>query len=807
MPEYDDLIGKLDLTRKVRLLTGASFATLHGDDEMGLGPIAVSDGPTGVKGQSMSGGPLAALLPGATALASTWDEDLLHEVGVVLAEEAQRQQVHVVLGPTINLHRSPLAGRVFESFSEDPLLTGRLAAAYVRGVQGRGVGTSVKHFVANDAETLRQTVDNQVDEVTLREVYALPFEIAVADAEPWTLMAAYNRVNGVPATEHDALLNRVVKGEWGYTGLIMSDWFATKSIAPAVGGGLDLVMPGPHGPWGDALVQAVQRGEVAEDVVDEHLRRLLRLADRVGALGTARARPTDLPGPTDPMRRRWLRDTAAAGMTVLTNDGVLPLAPDGRIALIGAHAIDTVVLGGGSSMVTPPHAVSVADGLTAVLGDRVTVVGGVEVRDVPAPARPGFVVDPVDGRPGMRLQLLTAEGDLLADDHMAEARRVIGFEQGLPAAVGRVRLCVELDHTGPLELGVLGMGAWTLRAGRLSERFVVEPLTGIPGEAILAPRPYTMIVELDEPTVVEAELDLGDIEHALVGLVARPAPRTDDAAIAAAVAAARTADVAVVVVGLTDEQETESRDKSTLALPGAQDALVEAVAAVAPRTVVVVNSATPVLMPWADRVDAVLVAGLAGQEAGHAVAAALLGTVEPAGRLVSSWPVADGATPAWAVAPVDGALPYTEGTFIGYRGHAAGHAPAPHFWFGHGLGYGSWEYSDGRTEVSTGGHRVSVALRNTSARRSREVVQVYFSPAATDQPVRLVGWAGVQVPAGGTTEVTVSCDDRMWRRWDADAGRWVQLPEDGALLIARGLGDVRLTVPTGAPAPPPVAGS
>jgi len=792
---YDAAIAKLDMAAKVRLLTGASFASLRGHDGTGLGPVTVSDGPTGVKGLSMSGGPLACLLPNATLLASTWRDDILEEAGQVLADEAERQRVHVVLGPTVNLHRSLLAGRVFESFSEDPLLTGKLAAAYVRGMQSRGVGACVKHLVANDAETERQTVDNQVDEATLREVHLLPFEIAVTDADPWTLMAAYNNVNGVPMTEHAALQNGVVKGEWGYAGLIMSDWFAAKSAGPAANGGLDLVMPGPDGPWDEALLHAVESGEVPEDVIDDHVRRLLRLADRVGALGVARTRPENVPQPADESRRGWLRRTAAAGMTVLTNDGVLPLAPQARVALIGTHATDTVLMGGGSSMVAPPHQVSIAEGLAAALGSGVSVVDGVQVPGVPVHARAGFVTDPVDGRPGIRVRLLTGDGTLLADDHMAQARRIIGFETGLAGPVRRVRLSARIEYTGPVQLGVLGIGSWTLTAGALCEQFVVEPLTGIPGEAILAPRPHIMITELGGPAVLEAELDLGEIEHVLVGLIARPVPKADTEAMAGAIEAARSSDVAVVVVGLTEEQETESRDKATLALPGAQDALVEAVAAAADRTVVVVNSATPVLMPWADRVNAILAVGLPGQEGGAAVADALLGVAEPAGRLVSSWPVADAATPAWSVTPVNGVLRYDEGPFIGYRGHAAGRAPAPRFWFGHGLGYGSWRYLDARTDTSDGGPRVTVSLRNTSDRTSREVVQVYFAPAGPQQPVRLVGWASTEVAAGHTADVTVRCDRRMWRRWDTAGRRWENLPDAGELLVARGLGDIRLRIP------------
>jgi beta-glucosidase len=250
----------------------------------------------------------------------------------------------------------------------------------------------------------------------------------------------------------------------------------------------------------------------------------------------------------------------------------------------------------------------------------------------------------------------------------------------------------------------------------------------------------------------------------------------------------------VVVVGLTEEQETESADKSTLHLPGAQDALVEAVAGAARRTVVVVNAATPVVMPWLSRVDAVLWAGLPGQEGGHAVAAALLGDIEPAGRLVTTFPADDGKTPAWSVTPVDGRLVYDEGTFIGYRGHFGGRAPEPVFWLGHGLGYSTWEYSDVRLVNGGDSPGVAATVRNTGRRPSREVVQVYWRPRQLDQPVRLVGWRAATVAPGESARVTVTTDARLWRTWNTASGGWDQLGDGGELLVARGLGDIRASL-------------
>ncbi|WP_448623606.1 glycoside hydrolase family 3 C-terminal domain-containing protein [Geodermatophilus sp. URMC 64] len=786
---YDDLIAKLDLPAKVRLLTGASFFSLTGEESIGLAPLSMSDGPTGVKGQSQSGGASTALLPSATLLASSWSEQTLAEVGEYLAQEAARQRTHVVLGPTINLHRSPLGGRVFECFSEDPLLTGRLAAAYVRGLQELGVAACLKHLVGNEAETERHTVDVRIDEATLREVYLLPFEIAVADADAWLLMAAYNRVNEVPATEHDAVLRGVVKGDWGYSGLVVSDFFATHSTAPAINGGLDVVLPGPFGPWGEQLVAAVECGEVPQSSVDDAVRRVLRLADRVGALGTEQEWPA-VPAATDPARREALRRWAVAGMTVLANDGILPLSGAEQVALIGVPAAETLLQGGGSAEVTPPHQASIVEGLTAAHGGTITWAGGVEIGPAPL-ARPGFVLDPVDATPGLRLRVITADGEQLADEHLADGRRVLGWRGELARPGTRARLTARVDHAGPLQLGVRGIGAWSVTAGGQHVEVRVDPVTGVPGESLLAPPQQLLDLDVVGPTVVEAEVDLGDLPHAMIGLIARPAPKRDEQAIADAVSAARAADVAVVVVGLTTEQETESQDKTTLALPGAQDALVQAVAAVARRTVVVVNAATPVLMPWADRVDAVLVAGLPGQEGGHAVAAALLGELEPTGRLVTTWPAADGAAPAWTVTPDGGVLTYSEGTFIGHRGHAAGRAPEPAFWFGAGLGYGSWDYTGARVELDGETPVVTVSLRNTGDRASREVVQVYFQPADPELPVRLSGWTTADVPAGTATDVRVACDPRMWRRWNATAGRWDRIDAAGEILLARGLGDIR----------------
>ncbi|MEV0948066.1 glycoside hydrolase family 3 C-terminal domain-containing protein [Rhodococcus sp. NPDC049939] len=798
------MIASLDLRSKVRLLTGATTFTAAAEDSIGLGELRLSDGPTGVRGLDSSGVRQVTLLPNATVLASSWDTEVLYDTGRLLAEEALAQRIHVVLGPTINLHRSPLGGRLFEAFSEDPLLTGNLATAYVRGMQDSGVGACLKHLIANESETERYSMNSVVDEATLRELYLTPFEIAVAEAGPWSIMAAYNNVNGVAATEQVHVNIEIVKDEWNFNGLIMSDWFATKTAAPAANGGLDLVMPGPDGPWGEALVAAVEAGEVPTSVIDDHINRLLVLAERVGALGEQRQYPTDLPTPTSLVRKEQMIRLATAGMTVLSNrDRILPLQQTQSVALIGRHAVDTICMGGGSSEVNPPHQVSIAEGMAALPGASVTVVDGVAVRTRPAPLRRGVLLDPDTREPGVHFVLRSADGAVIEERRSASAVTTVGWDDDLDAEVAAIEFRGVTTLDGPVDVGGVGVGDWTVNVGDDTFEYTVgQPSSGAetnrPGpsmDEILGGALQQPLFWRDTKVVTPGTEINGVVRRPMspgrFAVTMAPAQRNSDEAIAEAVSAATEADTAVVVVGTTDEVETEAFDKSTLHLSGDQDAMVRAVASAARRTVVVVNGATPVIMPWRDEVDAILWVGLPGQEAGHAVAAALYGTIEPTGRLVTTFPAEDGQCPAWSVTPTNGDLQYTEGVFIGYRGHHAGRAPEPSFWFGHGLGYSSWEYRDARL---TGESSVHVNIANVGERESREVVQLYFDPVETDQPVRLVGWHGVTVQPGSTADVEVSADPRMLRRWDTSSSCWASLSGRGQFILARGLGDVRATL-------------
>jgi beta-glucosidase len=800
----DRAVRELDLEAKVTLLTGAAAFSLHGNDAIGLRPMIFSDGPTGVRGSEFVGGKRVALFPNATLLAQAWDETAAERVGEMLAGEGRSQDVDVVLGPTVNLHRSPLGGRLFEAYAEDPLLSGRLAAAYIRGIQRYGVGACVKHYVANEAETERRTVDVRVTRAALRELYLLPFEICVADAQPWTIMAAYNNVNGVAATEQDELNNGVLKSEWGWDGVLMSDWGATKTAASAANGGLDLVMPGPRGPWGDQLVAAVRSGDVPEATIDDHLTRLLRLAGRVGALDGIPVQRTAELGPVvepDAVEMRLaLRNLAAAGMILLKGQDVLPLqdsliTTDSPLVVIGRHALQTALQGGGSASVRPPHEISIAEGLEEALGEtRLRVLDGVSVRRNPAAAAPELIIDPQTGSSGMRITSFDGSGVELASTSSEVGEFLLGMSDGPHKGAREIELSAELvaPPGAAMEVGVRGVGEWTLSYGEETHTFVNALLPGDLAEVgFMSPPTWTEVVEAAPGRILVARLTISE-RISLAGLIVQPVAPPDEELIAEATQTARDAELAVVVVGLTAEQETEALDKKTLALPGRQDDLVRAIAGTARRTVVVINAASPILMPWLDEVDAVLWVGLPGQEGGHAVADVLLGKSEPTGRLVTTFPAVDGDGPAWNVTPEAGRLDYSEGTRVGYRGWS-GSDVQPAFWFGAGLGWGVWDYRSAEHLRDEDGESLAVVLANTADRPSREVVQIYWRPVES-APVRLVGYAiADEVVPGEQRTVSVPCDSRAFRLWDEAASDWVT-PSGGTFLIARGLGDVRLEI-------------
>ncbi|MFD5028691.1 glycoside hydrolase family 3 C-terminal domain-containing protein [Streptomyces sp. NPDC058373] len=792
------LVDKLDLERKVALLTGADTWRTGGETAVGLRAMTLSDGPAGVRGPAWDERLTSLLLPSPTALAALWDEALVGEVGVALAAEARRKGVDVVLAPTLNLHRSPLGGRHFECFSEDPWLTGRTGAALIGGVQAGGVAATAKHFVANDAETERLTVDVRVGERVLRELYLAPFEAAV-EAGVWLVMSAYNRVNGASMAA-SGLLREPLKSAWGFDGVAVSDWGAVREPLEGAAGGLDLVMPGPGGPWGDALVAAVREGRVPESAVDEKVARLLRLAARVGALAGAGGAPAAPPRPAG--AREVSRRVAAASVVLLRNDGTLPLRARAlrTVAVVGPHAVRPRAQGGGSAEVFPERVVSALEGLRAALpGVRIMEVPGPDVSAEPVPLDPPLARHPGSGEPGVRVRMLDAQGGVLYEEHRLSGRIL---EPRLVPGAHTVEVAARLlpGEAGLWTFGVAGWGRMSLSVdGALVVDGVFPRDTDDPTAVHVKPPRRTARVRLaaGRPVTVVARRELAGDDGRAVVLCAAPPQRDPARAVARAARAAAAADVAVVVVGTTEESESEGRDRHTLALPGGQDALVRAVAGAQPRTVVCVNSGGPVELPWHGEVPALLLTWFGGGEAGAGLADVLTGAVEPGGRLPTTWPVALEQAPVRETRPTEGALVYEEGLHIGYRAWLrAGTEPA--YWFGHGLGYTRWAYermSVGPVEGGAG-FAVRVRVRNTGERAGREVVQVYLArpDSALERPVRwLAGYAAVSAEPGGVAEAVVRVEARAVEHWSAEEGGWRREAGAFTVLAGRSAGDLPLT--------------
>lgn len=801
----EQALGRLDLDAKARLLAGQDMWSLPALPEIGLGSLVMSDGPIGVRGVRWTADDPSVALPSPTALAATWDPELARRAGNLLAQEARRKGVHVLLAPTVNLHRSPLGGRHFEAYSEDPYLTGEIGTGYVAGVQEGGVGTTVKHFVANDAETDRFTVNNLVGARALRELYLAPFEAIVKNAHPWGIMAAYNSVNGITMSEHRYLQNEVLRGEWGFDGCIVSDWMAARDTVGAITGGLDVAMPGPDSVYGKALATAVREGRVEEAVVDGAVRNVLRLAARVGILGTAPPAVAEADRPSGIDGDALAREIARRSFVLVRNEGAaLPLDPaaPGTVALIGAAARDARVLGGGSAQVFPDHIVSPLDGLTAALPEgALTYAVGADPSEELAIADKGFE---------LRAVCRDAEGRVLGESSLPSGQ-VQWMGNDLPEGVGYEALhSVEVGGTftpresGDHHFGTKGLGGFRLvvdgtvvfdgEQALSSESDPFEAFFGAPVDrgriTLEAGRP----VEVSLHHVVFKTTDM-PIKAVGFSLVHGEPERDADELIAEAVGAARAADTAIVVVATTERVESEGFDRKDLRLPGRQDELVAAVAAVNPRTVVIVNSGSPVELPWRDDVAAVLLGWFPGQEAGAALADVLLGAEEPGGRLPTTWPVRFEDVPVAQVVPTDGELSYEEGVFIGHPAwEKAGTAPA--YAFGHGLGYTDWAYES----IELTGTTVRVRVRNTGSRPGREVVQIYLAPtgaaAGIERPARrLAGFGSVQAAPGETAEVEVVLPERAFQVWDEAASDWTTVPGGYAVEAGRSIADRRVGVP------------
>ena len=829
MIDIDAALAALSLDDKCRLVAGQNTWRTHAFPEAGVPQLKMSDGPNGVRGEGHGGaGTPGVVVPSGITLGATWDPELLGEIGELIGTEAIRKGAHIVLGPTVNLHRTPVGGRTFECYSEDPELTGALASAYVRGVQSRDVAVTVKHFVANDTEIERMSVDVDIDERTLRELYLRPFERAVKEANAWGIMSAYNKVSGEHAAQNRRLLTDILRDEWGFDGFVVSDWYGVHDATSAANAGLDLEMPGPVRIYGDKLVAAVDRGDVDEAQVDRLVRDLLVLANRTRA--AERSADVAEQSVDDPAERALTRRAAIAGTVLLRNESitldgvtgpVLPIVPAmvRRIALIGPNADIDRCMGGGSASLTPFGHRTMLSAITDRVGPgtttdaEVTYEQGVNIERLTPVVRKGQLVSP-GGERGLRVSYVNGSdwtGEAVLEQ--STPTTLVRFFGSVPEGVDPQKFAARIegaflpDTDGPHTIGVVTTGpmAVAVDTGNGLEEILADHDMTLPRSEEFFGYGSVEVTQTIECTAgVAVPLYIGFTTRSGNGFAAirvgiRPPEPAD--LLDRAVAAAAAADVAVVVVGTNDEWETEGHDRTTMDLPGRQDELVRRVVAANPNTVVIVNAGSPVTMDWAASGDpasapAILTSFFAGQEQAEGLVDVLLGVADPGGRLPITIPKQLTDHPAFIHHQPDhdstgaGTQRYGEGLFMGYRGYDA-RAIEARFPFGHGLSYGTAEWgtplaSDTTIEPSAN-VTVTVPVTATGDRDTTAVVQGYVapvSPSASRPPKELKAWTKLVVPAGSTGEATLTFGPDAFHHWDTATGAWMIEPGEYDLVIA-----------------------
>ncbi len=798
------LLDQLTLAEQVALLAGADVWTTVPLPRLGIPALKVTDGPAGARGGgALIGGKRTAAFPVGIALGATWDVALLREVGRLLAREARDKGAGVLLAPTVNLLRSTRNGRNFENYAEDPLLVGKLAAAYIQGLQAAGVAATVKHFVGNESEYQRGTISSDIPARALRELYLLPFELAVKEGGSWAVMSAYNRLDGTYVSEHPWLLRELLRGEWGFAGLVMSDWGGTHAAGASVRAGLDLEMPGPAYARAGLLAEA-EADAATRAAVRVAAKNVLRLIERTGTLD----HPQDVRVEAERDEeyadtRALIRRAGAEGTVLLKNaGGILPLPAHATVAVIGPNAATAQVMGGGSAQMNAQRRVSPLDGLRAALGEeRVRYAPGCE-NDKLLPISPA----------ALQIEYRAADSETIIARDARPLGEIMWYHPlvGLPADVrARMTSVLTIAAADTYELSLVSAGLsrlmvdgevlldnWTqFQPGDTYFGFGSNELRA---NCCLSAGTHEVVIEF---TPHQVEVGIAPLSAVRFGM-RRPLP---ERSIADAAQLAAGADYALVCVGTNSDWETEGIDRWGLELPDRQDALVRAVAQANPNTIVLLQTGGPVLLPWLDEVRGVLQAWFPGQEAGHAIADVLLGHADPGGRLPQTFPARLADDPVHPEHPdrqypgEDGHVAYREGLYVGYR-HVDHAGLTPRFPFGFGLSYTTFALGEPRlsAEVIAPGATltVTVPVTNTGTRAGQTVVQLYVRDheARLERPAKeLKAFAKVTVQPGETQAVTLTLDMRALAYFDDSRQAWVAEAGDFTLLIGTSSADLPLS--------------
>ena len=780
--KIEAVLSKMTLEQKIDLIGGINTFDVRGYPHLGLPLLHTADGPVGVRND----GP-ATTMAGGISLASTWDPELAKRVGEQIGRDARAKGKHFLLGPGVNIYRSPLNGRNFEYFGEDPFLGSRIAVGYITGVQTQGVASTIKHYMGNNSEYDRHGSDSVIDERTMREIYLPVFEAAVKESHVRAVMDSYNLVNGEHMTQNGYMNNEILKKEWGFKGVLMSDWDATYDGVAAANNGLDLEMPSGRFMNRANLLPALQSGKVSEETINDKVRRILRVEFEFGWPDRDQQEASiplyNLQG------REVALQAAREGIVLLKNEGtVLPLknASAKKIALIGPGAHPAVPVGGGSAQVVPFHGVSFIEGLSNALGTRAGVTSGNGVMSLGRGAIvTNFQQEESGGGSGLKLETFD-NGQLSGTP--ASTRISQHVSMGQPLDIGGLNLD-EIDLSSlessrasserwsgyyvPKGAGNFDIftqqGGFSPRGFRMylddklifdnwdNQTFIVAQTT-----VSLDARPHKIVFEHHtSPGFGPPFIRMGIIpEHEWID------PKIEELA--------AKADVAVIAVGFNPSTETEGWDR-TFELPPGQNELIKRVAAKNKNTIVVITSGGGVDMTsWIDKVAGVVEAWYPGQEGGTALAEILLGDVNPSGHLTATFERRWEDNPTYnSYYPEKGTnkVVYKEGVFVGYRGYEH-NGTKPLFPFGYGLSYTTFNFSNLKADE----HGASFDVTNTGARAGDAVAEVYIGeehPSVPRPEKELKGFSRVPLKPGETRHVLVSFNVRSFAHYDTNGNRWL----------------------------------
>ncbi|HMI84166.1 MAG TPA: glycoside hydrolase family 3 C-terminal domain-containing protein [Polyangiaceae bacterium] len=782
----DALLKKMTLEEKVDYLGGVDGFYIRAIERLGLPALKMADGPFGVRNY----GPSTAF-PAGIALAASWDKDLAQRMGAMIGRDARARGVHFLLAPGVNIYRAPMCGRNFEYFGEDPFLASRITVSYIEGVQAQGVSATVKHFLGNNSEIDRHHTSSDIDERTLREIYLPTFEAAVKEAHVGAVMDAYNLVNGVHMTQHAALNDELLKQEWGFDGIVMSDWDATYDGVAAANGGLDLEMPSGRFMNRATLMPAIEQGKVSVATIDDKVRRILRKAIQFGWLDREQ---TDAQIPLFSQEGRALaREAARSSMVLLKNERqLLPLDKNKikSVAVIGPNAYPAVPVGGGSAHVRPFVAISFLQGLADYLAHSATVhfLRGVatlpEIFD-----STDFVTATKDGQPGLKGEYFD-NPTFSGPPGLTRIDERVNFSWDRPQVwpLGRGK-DVSARWTGYFVPPTAGDYRWAVSSYGLNEYrlFIDGNLLVDRGRQREPISVKTVPLEAHRAYALRLEYVHRD-HHSNLGLGIRRADRIFDPNVPSLAARA---DVAIVFAGFDHTSEGEGQDR-TFELPLGQDDLIDAVRRANKNTIVVMTSGGGVDMTrWVDQIPAIMQAWYPGQEGGTALAQILFGEFSPTGKLPVTferrWE--DSAVHGSYYPNADNKIAYSEGAFVGYR-HFDKAGAKPLFSFGHGLSYTTFQYGgmtiSPDTLVGEGQVSVSFEVTNTGAREAAEVSQLYVSDrhASVPRPIKeLKGFAKTQLRPGQTKRVEIKLDRRALSYFDAKSRRFRADPGEFEVLV------------------------